>query len=303
MSWTKRLARASLRWRRAVGVAPAVPLRTAVQHYFQLAEGLGLVRLRIGPSLYVDPLDEQMSAHLIAYAAWDAEGSKVVDALLDPGARVVEVGANIGYYTMLMADRVGPSGQVIAFEANPRLISLLRRSLRFNGFDARVRLMACAAGDVMGEVDFVTFRHNSGAGHVPSALDATYVDAMGEPERFRVPCVRLDEVDCGRVDLIRMDAEGSEPAILRGAAAVLDANPDVVICMEWSVVQMASHTSVPDFVDWLTAKGFRFWRLAPGPTLVAMNGDDLLRDDHFDLVAARALPVALRPFLASRPRG
>ena len=264
--------------------------RTEGQHYFYLSPGLGLTRLNVGPLLFVDPHDEHVCAGIIAHGLWEDWGSAVVSALLRPGARVVEVGANVGYYTIAMADRVGSRGHITALEANPRLVRLIARSIRVNGFGDRVRLLENAAMEAPGAVDFVAFRTNSGGGHVPAVVGAHYDVEPDEVERFQVQAVRLDDIDCGPVDLIRIDAEGSEPFILRGAEGLLRANPDVVICMEWSLAQIESRTSAADFVDWLAGLGFQFWKIGPPKGLTAFSRSDLLDLVHGDVVAARKRP-------------
>lgn len=264
--------------------------RTEGQHYFYLGPDLGLTRLNTGPMLFVDPLDEHVCAGIIVHGLWEDWGSAVVTSLLQPAARVVEVGANVGYYTVTMAHRVGPQGHVTALEANPRLVGLIAKSVRVNGYGDRVRLVGRAAMDRPGTVDFVSFRTNSGGGHVPSVVGASYDIEQGEPERFQVEAVRLDDLDCGVVDLIRIDAEGSEPFILRGAEGLLKANPNVVICMEWSRAQISSRTSATDFIEWLSGLGFRFWKIGPPTGLTALSDTELLALDHCDVVAARSQP-------------
>lgn len=278
----------------AVQLAAVQRRRPEGQHYFYLGGDLGLTRLTVGPLLFVDTLDEQVCPGIIVHGRWETWVTAVVMSLLRPGGRVVEVGANVGYYTVIMAARVGPQGHVTALEANPRLVTLIGKSVRVNGFGDRVRLVGRAATDAPGPVDFVSFRRNSGGGHVPSMVGAPYdAELYGEAERFRVEGVRLDDLDCGRVDMIRIDAEGSEPFILRGAAGLLKANPDIVICMEWSVYQMASRTSVPDLVDWLTELGFQFWRIGPPFGLAPVSAVELLDLEHCDIVASRRPPLPI----------
>lgn len=156
----------------------ALQSRPPEQHYFYLGQDLGLTRLNSGPMLYVDTRDEQVCAGIIAHGFWEVWVAAVVTSLLRPGDRVVEVGANVGYYTMLIADCVGAQGQVTSLEANPRLVGLIEKSIRVNGFGERVRLVHRAAMDTPGTVDFVSFRTNSGGGHVPAVVGAHYDDAL-----------------------------------------------------------------------------------------------------------------------------
>ena len=279
----KRLARAR---RRLLGVpAPVCNCSGKGERYFYLAPDLAMVRLNCGHMLYVDPLDEHVSANIIANGVWEAHIHRALLALIRPGFRIVEVGANVGYYTTTMAGAVGANGFVTAFEGNPRLAGLVQRSVLLNGYAPRTRIIPKAALDQPGHIDFVVSRRNSGGGYVTLWEGNPYEDG----ETLKVEAVRIDDQDVGRVDLIRIDAEGSEPFILRGAEAALRANPDVIVCLEWSVIQMGSRTSVPDFVAWMDGMGFKFWRIGGDSRLTETPIDTLASLENCDLVAARQL--------------
>lgn len=287
--WRKRLARLRRRLLGAPPPAPvidAVALSLAADRYFPLGPDLALARIRSGEVLYVDPQDEHISHNIIVHGFWEADTHAVVMRLLRPGARVIEVGANLGYYTVTMANRVGPAGFVTALEANPRLVGLIQRSLRFNGLTERAAVVAKAALDQPGEITFVVSRSNSGGGYVSIWDHMPYDDGR----KLTVETVRLDDLGETQVDMIRIDAEGSEAFILKGAEALLRRNPDIVVCMEWSRVQIASRTSVPDFIDWMVALGFRFWRIDVQAQLKPITPESLPGLDHCDIVAARRLP-------------
>lgn len=287
MSFRKRLGRLIAGTSRV-----PVPVRAEARRpqsrsdYYFLAPDLALTRLENGLLLYVDPQDETMSAHMIAYGFWEAWIYSVVMSLIAPGDSVIEVGANVGYYTTAMASAVGPKGSVVALEANARLIELVRRSVTLNGMPDRVQLVGKAAMDQPGTVSFMTSRSRSGFGYVSIWNDVPFEDS----KLSEVEAVRLDDLGVKRVDLIRLDAEGSEPFILRGAEALLKANPDVVIVMEWSVVQMSSRTSVEEFVTWLAQMGFRFWRIQFDGGLEAVDLNEVATLPGCDLVVSRRQP-------------
>ena len=286
MSWKKQIARITRPFRQTVGAAPVGVRELHPQRYFYLGPELALTRLNSGALLYVDPLDEHVSANVIAHGQWERGLHEAVLSLLAPGARVVEVGANIGYYTVTMALQVGVEGHVTAFEGNPRMVGLIERSARLNGVHDRVRLVGKAAMDAAGEVTFVTSRRNSGGGFVSIWSHLPYEDGVA----ITVEGVRLDDMECGWVDLIRIDAEGTEPFVLRGAAGMLAAHPGIVVVMEWSVVQMASRTSVPEFVEWLAAMGFRFWRIGYDGVFTPVSAEGMLTLENCDVVASRKPP-------------
>lgn len=255
------------------------------QRYFPLGADLALTRLRNGHTMFVDPQDETISAHLIAHGVWETSVSRMVRRLVGRGQVAVEVGANLGYYTLILARAVGPAGRVIALEANARLAGLAQRSIDFNGYGPRVRLLAQAASDRPGALSFMSSRRSGGSGHLLVPESAIAEDQVVTV----VDSVRLDDVTEGQVDFIRLDAEGSEPLVLKGAARLL-AHPDIVVCMEWSVVQMRSRTSVPDFVDWLSGQGFRFWRIEEGLVLSPVPAEGMAEIGHCEVVLSRHRP-------------
>ena len=262
------------------------PRQAAADHYEPLGPDLGRVRLAGGLQLYVDPQDGDISASLIQRGYWERWTTLSVLSLIRPGDRIVEVGANLGYYTVLMADAVGPQGSVLALEANPRLADLAQRSLALNGLDDRARVLAQAALDRTGTVSFVTSRTVSGGGHVAVLDQPPFPDS----EVIEAHAARLDDLVEGRIDLIRMDAEGSEPFVMAGAERILSDNRDIVVCMEWSPIQIVSRTEPAAFVDRMSADGFRFWSMERDAKLTPLSAGGLKAAGHTDIVACRRDP-------------
>ena len=255
-------------------------------NFYYLGPDLALARMKNGLYLYLDPQDESVGAHLITRGYWENWVYSVVCHIVKPGDHVVEVGANFGYYTTAMARLVGPEGRITTLEANTHLAGLIWKSLNFNNFLARVEIIAKAASDQAGTAAFRSSRSNAGGGStLPGA-------SPEDPEITIVETVRLDDVVQGSPRVIRIDAEGSELLILRGAERLLQ-RPDVVICMEWDIYQMASRGDVNAFADWLSSLGFRFWRIGYDSSLVEVQASALPETTQCDLVVARAYPIAL----------
>lgn len=289
MSLKKRLARA---YRALTGAprpphAPPTQIQPDITRYYYLGPDLALTRLKNGHHLYVDPVDETMSAHMIAHGYWESWVYAVVMSLISPKDRIVEVGANLGYYTIAMAASTGPDGFVTTFEANPRLTALIQKSAYLNGFADRVKIIQKAATDRAGRVQFEMSRKRSGWGFVSIGGQTAHDDSV----LVDVETTTLDAEVTGKVDFIRMDAEGSEALILKGAERILTENPDVIICMEWAVVQIASRTSVPDFIDWMSRLGFRFWRIGYDSGLTEIPAANMSSLDPCDVIAARKPPL------------
>ena len=172
-----------------------------------------------------------------------------------------------------MAAAVGRAGQVHAFEANPDLMPLLAATMYANSLRdwegaGCVKLYEGAVLDRSGTVTLASAPAHYGSGHVMVDSGPAY------SKRVEVPAVTLDGVlgeRVGKVDLIRMDIEGSEPLALRGAERLLGRSPTVKVVSEWVVEFMRSRTDVDSFVSWLVELGFKFWAIAHGPRFSAMT--------------------------------
>lgn len=257
----------------------------APNRYYYLTPNKSLVRTVSGSLIYVDPCDETVSANLIAHGYWEPDITSVVRKLSFPGATIVEVGANLGYFTIEMALKAGHEGRVISFEANPVMADFVRKSTIINGLTDRIMIIEKAASDHEGHLEFMTSRQYGGSGHI-------LVEESGiGPDQtiIRVETQTLDALDIPHADFIRIDAEGSEPLVLRGAQRLLN-HTNVVVCMEWSPIQMRSRADVAEFANWLAEQGFKFWRIEPEGRLSPVDASLLAEMAHCELVMARHTP-------------
>jgi FkbM family methyltransferase len=134
---------------------------------------------------------------------YEKQFAKYVAGLVRPNMIAFDVGANVGYYTLLLARRVGPGGRVIAFEPNPVNIACLKRHLRLNKI-TNVEIVEAAVSDCSGT----------------SYFSGDWAEGKLAQTGSLVKTVRLD--DYPRPDLVKMDIEGGETAALRGAENILD---------------------------------------------------------------------------------
>jgi FkbM family methyltransferase len=166
------------------------------------------------------PGDSIVSESLDRYGEWAGNELKFLQTVVRAGATVLDIGAFIGTHTLAFASMVGPQGRVHAFEPRAAFRELLETNVRANGLD-QVRVHTCALGAASGTIWLsavdLTVAGNFG-GLALQGKPAADQDAAGlEPIDVR----SLDAFDLGAVDLIKIDTEGMEDAVLRGAAAML----------------------------------------------------------------------------------
>ncbi len=254
--------------------------------YCYLGNHVGIARTHRGHKIFVDTRDFGITPHIVILGEWERAIEDVIVKLCTKGATVVEVGANIGYHTLAIASAIGGEGRLHSFEANPEIFRLLDLTVEVNNFRKCVMLYHKAALDTEGEIQFYFKPEEICGGHVELPGE------QGEADKIAVSikAASLDKELGDRLDtldLLRMDAEGSEPFIIRGAKKLLQRSPRIKIVMEWDMVQLAPRLDVPQFLKEMIADLFRFWRIESDRRLIPVSIDDLLNLPHHDLVMAR----------------
>jgi FkbM family methyltransferase len=246
-----------------------------------------------GQPLYVVPQDVDLTPRILANGAWELHVEQVMLRFARAGDTVIDLGANVGYYTIILCAAVAPKGIVYAFEAHPDLVRLLKATIHVNGFGPLIELHGCAVSDRPGTLTLALSPDHYGSGNVmPGGSDPGYDE--GYPIRLQVPAVTLDATLGERVravDLMHLDIEGSEPLALRGAQALIERSPGIKIITEWSVTMMAAHVDLAQYVAWLDGLGFRFWLIdRETAQLSPVEQAGLVHLPHCDLLLSRTDP-------------
>jgi len=171
--------------------------------------------------MFLDARDSGLGAHLLLDGCWEMGLTRHVARHLRAGMTAIDIGANFGYYTILFGALVGELGHVYAIEPLPPAVALLRRSLALNGFFRNVTVIEAAAGAAPGGSLLL---------HAPDR-EPKNARIVGSPEAvaaaggalYEVPQVQIDALAARwrHIDFIKIDAEGSEEAIIAGMSALL----------------------------------------------------------------------------------
>lgn len=164
--------------------------------------------------------DEFVSRALRDHGVWEPFETQLTLACLAPGNTFVDVGANLGYFTILAAARVGPQGHVVAVEPDPRNCELLRRSVQANQQQGTVELVEAALSSSSGEGTLFLSENNLGDHQIFGAggTRASCPIRLIEGAPFLEPRVE-------RIDLVKIDTQGSEFEVVSGMMPLLQALP------------------------------------------------------------------------------
>jgi len=280
----------------AAGMSRPVALARRVSGYLHrpctyLGEQTILTQTVFGQLLHLDARDTSLLASLVVRGYWEPGVTRALLRLVRPGQHVVEVGANVGWYSLLFASRVAPGGSVTAFDANPRMVELLRRTLAANGYAAAVRVVPLAVTDRPGRATLHRLQRQQGSSSLYAFAPADLAVWDDQAVPLEVEATSLDAFfgsDGPPPDLIKIDAEGAEPAILAGMQRLLERAPRVQLVLEFrpDVLARAGHDPHA-FLTSLVRLGFRLHAITPRGRWRPITVDRLLASEGEELYLRR----------------
>lgn len=186
-------------------------------------------RAYFGSVFYNVSIKDKISRYIFNYGMWEPNISCAFESMVKPGDLVVDVGANIGYYSLLSSSLVGPKGRVVAIEASPRTFRQLSENLKRNGAK-NVRAVNVAVSD---KAERITLYGGPEANRgTTSTLPNAGLTAEAVIDALPLTDILTPE-ERAVAKLIKIDIEGGELPLLRQLAATLDwYNPDLQILAE-----------------------------------------------------------------------
>jgi len=220
--------------------------------------------------------------YIYYFGTWESRQTRAVKRVVRPGDICFDIGANIGWYTLLLSELAGPSGQVHAFEPDPRAYAQLEQNLALNQHFAATRIHNVALGAAVGSHDLYTtpeslyssFYDVHGGGKAPGAVSVETVDTYA----------RSAGID--RIDFLKCDVEGAEFDVLRGARTVfrhrhgppamqLEVNPETA---------RGAQYEAEDLLVWLQAEyGYQFFRVTLTGHLVRLESPAVAASRLWDI--------------------
>ena len=252
-----------------------------------LGDNLSVCRALGRYKMFVDTDDVNFSSHLLLDGFWEMWITEALVRYVGRGMRVIDIGANLGFYTLLMADLVGPSGHVHAFEPTPRIVSRLNKSLQVNGFANWVKVHAAPVTDRADAlVDLIV--PASDPSHAAIGPVGSRQAGPGD-QLFTLRTVTVDAtIGDARIDFIKVDAEGAEFMIWRGMRGLIARNQPLVIFLEFAAVR---YPDPAGFLKEIHLAGFSLGWAAYTGQVEKLTADEILAADphrEWMLVLARS---------------
>jgi FkbM family methyltransferase len=240
-----------------------------------------------GFQIYTAVDDLAVGRHIRA-GVYEDHVTDIFKRYLRPGMGVVDVGANVGYFTLLSASIVGPAGYVLAVEPNAQNMKLLEASRRVNGFE-QVELALTAAGRETGLLVLNPSFSNGTTSELSDSIEpllASYV----------VPSFRLDDIvsEDRHIGFVKMDAEGAEYNVVQGfEKTIARCRPVIVSEFSPNLMLGISGSDPRGYLEWFTELGYSISVAAKDGDIEPCGGDvDAVIEihkqssmDHVDIIA------------------
>lgn len=217
-----------------------------------VGDNLCLCRVLGSSLMYVDTRDHVHGPHLMMDGFWESWITVAMMRALRPGMVAVDVGANLGYYTIVMGRSVGPTGRVIACEPNRRLVEIVKQSLLLCGLTEITTIESRAAHSASNNVA----KFYIPDGRPMNAAIVPHDSKFGGGTTLEVETVRLDEVLPPKVDFVKIDTEGAEAHVWNGLGRTLEANPDIRVFMEFNP-KRTQHYDPRTLLGQMETQGFK----------------------------------------------
>jgi FkbM family methyltransferase len=243
--------------------------------------GIQLVDSAAGLKLTADPRD--YFSCMMVYGRYAPELVALLAELVQPGDSVMDVGAQLGYISSILARLVGSNGRVHSFEPDPNALLHLRRTIEANGL-TWVKIFTFAAADRAGEL---TFNLSPQLGW-STAVNHTHYDDLTP---VQVRGVRIDDLDAAGeirrpVTFVKLDVEGFESSVLDGLQAVLARDrPSIITEVNPVMLRPRGQTSA-DLLARIIPHGYSVYQIGPAHGILSHQQFTLAPVDE----PARELP-------------
>jgi FkbM family methyltransferase len=207
---------------------------------------------------------------------------------LKPGQHAIDVGANIGMYTVLMAAWVGPGGRVLAYEPNPDVLSFLRDNIALNWVNDRVSVREAGASDASGRITLYVTERFKGNSSLEKPGEDYYANLPTDTVReIEVTVEPLDSgaESLGHVDIVKIDVEGAEHRVMGGMTRLLSQR--LVDRVSFEVYRERMGEPWAEFSELLrghASRGWRFHDIADDGALRATDLEEILRVGRYSQV-------------------
>jgi FkbM family methyltransferase len=247
-----------------------------------VGDGIALTYLLDQTPIFVNCNDFGCPVNLINGGRYEEENLEVLLSFVTPDTVFIDVGANVGFYTLQIARRLTGAGRVYSFEPHPKLIELLQRNAFVNGLAAVVSGFPFALSDHNAPADLQYPAGHLGGGRI-AAPGEFAGHTLVQSETKRLDDVLGADFCC---DLMKIDVEGHEIHVLNGMRGIIARSPRIKILFEKLMPDMGTEPALEQYFQEI---GFALYAIRPDASLSELGAGGLRDWGGYVLAAARGV--------------
>ena len=252
-------------------------------------------KLKIGSNfMIVDLRDKIISRKLYIFGVYEIEETKLFNKLIKKNMTVFDLGANIGYYTVLFSQLVGEGGKVLAIEPSIRNYNLIMQNIDLNNFN-NVICVNKAVTDKPKEVEMIISNEGYGLNRINfTKNDLSSFDEIQKSVKG-VPLSDIAKEYSITPDIIKMDIEGSEYLALQGMKEILSNNENIILVCEYNPQALENSGTQPHlFIEELAELGFKFFKIENNCVLKDIQPKQIVasvnKGENINLLISKTIP-------------
>ena len=267
---------------------------------YNVKKGITLKKTRHGDVLALIPNDSVCKVMLNGVR--EPHIINILTSYVQPSDIVVECGAHVGSYTVLLGRMVKNNGHVYSYDANSDVFQLADLALKMNDLNESVTLKNVCIHKISGEYEFLCIKSVKNSTLMKTGWSNLLNKRLFETsnrffnigdhnyETRKVQSVSLDEdlSHVQQIDWLRMDIEGAEILAIQGAKRLIENSPNLKIVTEWNPEFLSRYAEPAELVDYLFSQGFSAYKITQvGGFGEKLSKEQLLTPQHSDLIFVR----------------
>ena len=219
--------------------------------------------------IYLNPHDPVVSGALL-FGVYEKSETRFLNNICFEGMNVIDIGANVGYYSALTSDAVGPKGIILAIEPDPESFKYLLKTIQASKFK-NIRPFLKAASDHNNILPLFISKDNRG--------DNRLYKTKQKRNSINVETIRVDELiienEIDQIDLIKIDVQGYEPKVIRGMQKIITSSNKITLLTEfWPQGIIDAGENPKDFLETLRNLDFSLYELNKQGKLILLRKED-----------------------------
>lgn len=224
--------------------------------------------------LFINPKDKILSDTIIRDRIWEPQETKFITSFIKKGWTILDIGANIGYFTLLFSKLAGKRGKVFAFEPDLENFTLLEQNVNENKLK-NIVLVKKAVSNTTGKIKLFLDEENKGDHKIYNSYDGR--------KSITIESIRLDDYFKdykGKIDFIKMDIQGAEGLAAAGMLDLLKKQKNITIISEyWPHGLHKAGVNPPNYLKLLKKNNFRLLQLHESTgSVTPLNENKLYKD-------------------------